>query len=262
MIAVMAIDSTAAPGFRALLLFAAGAVASGLNAVGGGGSLVTFPTLVALGISPLVANATNSASLWPGSLGSALGLLTPLKTATAQLPKLLIPTVIGACLGAWLLGLGGERVFNWAVPPLILMSTGLLAFGPALRRRRQGNRHLPTWLGLFLQLLIATYGGYFGAGMGILMLALFGLFVDGDIHAHNAVKAWLGVLVNLIASAILLRQGLVDLGAALWVSAGAVVGGYVTAKVMLRFEPERLRLVVICLGLILCVWFFARLLHT
>ncbi len=257
----MPIDLSGAPVLRALLLFSAGAVASGLNAVGGGGSLVTFPTLVALGVSPLVANATNSASLWLGSLGSALGLLQPLRTAKTQIPKLLLPTVIGAALGAWLLGLGGERVFNWAVPPLILLSTGLLAFGPALRRLRSGNRHLPTWLGLLLQFLIATYGGYFGAGMGILMLALFGLFVDGDIHAHNAVKAWLGVLINLIASVLLLRQGLVDLGAALWVSAGAVVGGYVTAKRMQRIAPERLRVVVVGLGLLLCAWFFARVLH-
>ena len=90
------------------------------------------------------------------------------------------------------------------------------------------------------------------------MLALFGLFVDGDIHAHNAVKAWLGLCINLVAAGILLSQGLVDLPAALWVSAGAILGGYVTARVMRRLDPERLRRLVITLGIILGAWFFAR----
>jgi len=94
--------------------------------------------------------------------------------------------------------------------------------------------------------------------MGILMLALFGLFVAGDIHAHNAVKAWLGLLINLVASAVLLSQGLVHVVDALWLSAGSVVGGYVTARVMLRLDPQRLRRLVVVLGLTLCAWFFVR----
>lgn len=255
----MSTDAFFHPLTRGLLLFLAGAVASGLNTVGGGGSLVTFPTLVALGCSPLVANATNSASLWPGSLGSALGLFGPLAAAKHQIPKLLLPTVMGALLGAQLLTLGGERVFGWAVPPLILLATGLLALQPTIRAWQKQRRQIPTWLGLFLQFLIATYGGYFGAGMGILMLALFGLFVDGDIHAHNAVKAWLGLLINLLASLLLLRQGLVDLGSALYVSAGSVIGGYLTARVMQRIDPTRLRRLVVGLGLVLGIWFLARI---
>ena len=99
----MPIDLASAPLWRGLILFGAGAIASGLNAVGGGGSLVTFPTLIALGVPPLVANSTNSAALWPGSLGSALGLLGPLRAAQSALPRLLIPTIVGAALGAALL---------------------------------------------------------------------------------------------------------------------------------------------------------------
>lgn len=254
----MPTDLLQLPLVRGLLLFAAGAVASGLNTVGGGGSLLTFPTLVALGVPTLVANATNSAALWPGSLGSALGLWEPLRASRAALPKLIIPTVLGAIIGALLLLAGGEKVFRWAVPPLILLATALLAFQPQLRKLGQQGRHIPGWLGMLLQLGIAIYGGYFGAGMGILMLALFGLFVDGDIHAHNAVKAWLGLVINLVAAGILLSQGLVDLPAALWVSSGAILGGYVTARVMQRLDPERLRRLVITLGIILCAWFFAR----
>ena len=254
----MPIDLASAPLWRGLILFGAGAIASGLNAVGGGGSLVTFPTLIALGVPPLVANSTNSAALWPGSLGSALGLLGPLRAAQSALPRLLIPTIVGAALGAALLLIGGERVFRWALPPLILGSTLLLAFQPALKRLGQQGRHVPMWAGMLLQFLIAVYGGYFGAGMGILMLALFGLFVAGDIHAHNAVKAWLGLLINLVASAVLLSQGLVHVVDALWLSAGSVVGGYVTARVMLRLDPQRLRRLVVVLGLTLCAWFFVR----
>jgi uncharacterized membrane protein YfcA len=246
------------PLLRGLLLFVAGAVASGLNTVGGGGSLVTFPTLVALGVPVLTANATNSAALWPGSLGSALGLIKPLRASVSALPKLLLPTVVGAVVGALLLLVGGEQVFRWAVPPLILLSTALLAFQPALRKLSHQGRHISPWLGMLLQLGIAIYGGYFGAGMGILMLALFGLFVDGDIHAHNAVKAWLGLVINLVASAVLLAKGLVDVPAALWVSAGAIVGGYLTARVMQRIAPQRLRRLVVVLGVLLCAWFFAR----
>ncbi len=252
------LDLAHTPLLRGLLLFTAGAVASGLNAVGGGGSLVTFPTLVALGIPALSANSTNSAALWPGSLGSALGLLKPLRESRMALPTLLFPTVVGAVLGAVLLLAGGERVFRWAVPPLILLSTLLLAFQPTLRKLTHTGRHIPAWLGMLLQLCIAIYGGYFGAGMGILMLALFGLFVDGDIHSHNAVKAWLGLVINLTASGVLLSQGLVDIPAALWVAAGSIVGGYVTSRVMQRLDPRRLRRLVVVLGFLLCAWFFAR----
>ena len=254
----MPIDLASAPLWRGLILFGAGAVASGLNAVGGGGSLVTFPTMIALGVPPLVANSTNSAALWPGSLGSALGLLGPLRATKAALPRLLVPTMLGATIGALLLLAGGERVFRWAVSPLILGSTLLLAFQPALKKLRQHDRHVPLWTGMLLQFLIAVYGGYFGAGMGILMLALFGLFVEGDIHAHNAVKAWLALLVNLVASAVLLSQGLVNLSDALWLSAGSVLGGYVTARLMQRLDPQRLRQLVVALGLGLCAWFFVR----
>jgi uncharacterized membrane protein YfcA len=141
-----------AAGLRGLLLFTAGAVASGLNAVGGGGSLLTFPTLVALGIPALSPTATNSAALWPGSLGSALGLWEPLRESRAALPTLLIPTVLGAmhrCLAA---ARGRRTVFRWAVPPLILLATALLAFQPQLRKLGHTGRHIPGWLGMLLQL--------------------------------------------------------------------------------------------------------------
>lgn len=256
---------------RLLGLLLAGAVASAINAVAGGGTLVSFPILIALGLPEVTANATNSAALWTGSLGSALGFRgrgaspaeDPARPALRrQLLLLLVPTLLGSAAGAALLGLSGERAFRIAVPGLVLLATVLLALQPRIKRwALAGKRRLPTWASLFLQLLICVYGGYFGAGMGILMLALFGLYVEGDLHTHNALKAWLGVAVNLLASLLFFWQGLVDLPAAGALVVGAVLGGYGAARLSLRLEAESLRRGVVVLGSVLALWFTLRALR-
>lgn len=258
---------------RLLGLLVAGAVASAINAVAGGGTLVSFPILIALGLPEVTANATNSAALWTGSLGSALGFRghggsasaaeDPAKPALRrQLLLLLIPTLLGSAAGAALLGLSGERAFRIAVPGLVLLSTVLLALQPRIKRwALAGQRRLPTWAGLLLQFLICVYGGYFGAGMGILMLALLGLYVEGDLHTHNALKAWLGVAVNLLASLLFFWQGLVDVPAAAALVVGAVLGGYGAARLSLRIEAEVLRKGVVVLGSVLALWFTLRALR-
>ncbi|HMU39249.1 MAG TPA: sulfite exporter TauE/SafE family protein [Pseudomonadota bacterium] len=239
------------------LLFLAGAIASGLNAVGGGGSLVTFPTLVALGIPDLVANATNALALCPGSLGSAVGFRHVLRGAKRELLLLTFPSIAGAALGAFLLLWGKERVFAWAVPVLVFVATFLLAFGPTVRRKLSHIR-IPRWLFVLLQFLIAVYGGYFGAGMGMLMLANFAMLREGNLHAHNAAKAWLGLFINLVASLILLAHGVVDVRAAGWVASGALLGGYVAARIFVQISEKRLRLLIAGLGFLLGSWFFLR----
>ena len=242
-----------------LAMFVAGLVASAINAVAGGGSLITFPVLVALGLPELSANATNAAALWIGGLGSAVGFLPQLKRTGRHLRLLLLPTALGSAVGVLLLVSGGSRVFKYAVPGLVLGATVLLALQPQLKRWVIGSRRrLPTVVGVLLQFLICVYGGYFGAGMGILMLALMGLYIDGDIHEHNALKAWLGVLVNLLAGVLFWRQGLLDLHATLAVGLGSLVGGYVAARVAQRVNAELLRRAIVVLGLILAVWFAAR----
>lgn len=245
------------PEVQAPILFLAGALASGLNTVAGGGSLLTFPTLVALGVPPLAANATNTLALWPGSLGSALGFIGVLKTSPREMFWLLLPSVLGAALGAHLLLQGGERVFSFAVAPLLLCATLLLAVGPKLRARLAG-RKVPPWLGVVLQFLIAVYGGYFGAGMGILMLALLAVLGSGDLHAQNAVKAWLGLVVNLVAAVFFCIHGVVHLRAAVWVASGALVGGYAAARLLVRMDPQRLRFVVVVFGVLLTAGFCLR----
>ena len=242
-----------------LAMFLAGLFASAINAVAGGGSLITFPVLVALGVSELSANATNSAALWVGGLGSAVGFWPQLKRTRRHLRLLLLPTALGSATGVALLVSGGERVFKYAVPLLVLVATVLLAVQPRLKRWALGSeRKLPPAVGVLLQFVICVYGGYFGAGMGILMLALMGLFIDGDLHEHNALKAWLGLLVNLLAGVLFWHKGLLDLRAGLAVGAGALVGGYVAARVAQRVNAELLRRAIVGLGAILAVWFALR----
>jgi hypothetical protein len=255
---------------RLATCFGLGAVAAGITAVAGGGTLLSFPVLVALGWPAVIANATNAASLWPGSLGSALGFRDERSRATIRrhLPLLLVPTFLGSALGALLLTASGERLFRLLVPGLVLLSTVLLWLQPRLRRHRQAAatlgaapRRLPTWAVLLLQLFIGVYGGYFGAGMGILMLALLGLYIEGDLHEHNALKAWLGVAVNLLASVIFFWQGLIDLPAGAAMALGAVLGGYAAARLSLRVKADALRLVIVVIGALLSLWFTLRALR-
>ncbi len=242
-----------------LAMFLAGVLAAAINAVAGGGSLITFPVLVALGLPEIVANATNSSAIWVGNLGSALGLWPQLQRTRRHLRWLLVPTLLGSAAGVWLLDLGGQKVFKYATPVLVLVATGLLAVQPQLKRwAGEGRRKLPTALGMLLQFFICAYGGYFGAGMGILTLALLGLFVEGDLHELNALKAWLGLLVNLLAGLLFLWRGLLDLRAMVVVGLGSLAGGYVAARLSTRVNAERLRQAIVVLGLVLAGWFAVR----
>jgi uncharacterized membrane protein YfcA len=242
-----------------LAMFLAGLFASAINAVAGGGSLITFPVLVALGVPELVANATNSAAIWVGGLGSALGFWPQLKRTQRHLRWLILPTALGSAAGVALLVSGGEKAFKYAVPALVLLATVLLAFQPQLKRRvLQRRRKLPLAVGVLLQFVICVYGGYFGAGMGILMLALMGLFIEGDLHELNALKAWLGLLVNLLAGVLFLQKGLLDLRAMAAVGLGSLAGGYFAARLAVRVNAEHLRRAIVVLGLILACWFAFR----
>ncbi|MDI1428038.1 sulfite exporter TauE/SafE family protein [Polyangium sorediatum] len=238
-------------------LFAVGFVASSINAVAGGGSLLSFPLLVAFGVPPLAANATNAVALWPGSLASAYGFRDQLARTKPHLRYLTLPTITGALLGAWLLTHTPERLFDFVVPLLVLLATLLLAFQARIRKAALGQKaRVPVALGIFLQFLVSVYGGYFGAGMGIVMLAVFGLFIEGTLHELNAMKAWLGVAINLVASMFFLREGLLWLVPGFSVMAGAIVGGYFSARLSQRIDPNKLRRAIVVLGFAMTAWFF------
>lgn len=243
------------PGVMALL-FVVGALASAVNSVAGGGSLISFPTLIGLGVPQLPANATNSVALWPGSLAGAIGFLNQLGPVKQHLRSLFLPTLLGSIAGAFLLVLTPESAFRVVVPILIFLATLLLAFQPRIKKWA-GSRHqrLAVGWGMALQLLVAIYGGYFGAGMGIMMLAVFGLIMEGSIHEMNAVKTWLSLLINIAASTMFLIKGLVLPWHALALTVGSILGGYFAARWSQKVDSEILRKGIVVLGFAMTVWF-------
>ncbi|HVT11910.1 MAG TPA: sulfite exporter TauE/SafE family protein [Fimbriimonadaceae bacterium] len=245
---------------EALLLVGVGAVASGLNAVAGGGSLISFPTLtVVVGLPEKIANATNSVGLWPGSLSGGIGFKNLFEKTSRYLAKLFIPTLLGSLCGALLLLNTSNKVFKEVIPGLILLASCLLLFQPKVKELVQ-KRHakLPEPYGWVLQFLVSTYGGYFGAGMGIMMLAAFALYMEGTIHELNAVKNWLGLIINFSCSAVFISRGLVEPWPAVWIVVGALIGGFVAAKVSQRFNPDKLRVAIAIYGFAMTAFFIWR----
>ena len=234
-----------------------GALASAINAVAGGGSLVSFPYLVGLGVPDIPANATNSVGLWPGSLAGGVGFLKRFGATKKYLPAMIPPTVLGSVLGAILLLHTPDRAFRRAIPFLILLAAVLLLLQPRVKAL-VGKRSLPAWAAPLLQLLVALYGGFFGAGMGIMMLACFALTMEGDLHELNAVKNWLSLVINFVCSGVFVLKGLVlPLEGGLLVL-GGLIGGYVAAHVSQRFNPNRLRTVIAVYGVGMAAYFFWR----
>jgi uncharacterized membrane protein YfcA len=215
--------------------------------------------LVGLGVADQVANATNAVALWPGSLASSLGFKKYWADVKGDILRFAGPTLIGSSAGAILLKLTPENVFRAVIPALILVATLLLAFQKKLRTRRSGEeRTVQLPVALVLQFLISVYGGYFGAGMGILMLALLGLIATGDIHRHNAIKNTLGLFINFTASVIFITQGLVQLVPALALMAGAIVGGYAAAHMSQKVAADSLRKGIVVYGFVMASWFAWR----
>jgi uncharacterized protein len=242
------------PALLALVLV--GAIASGINAVAGGGSLLSFPALVGFGVPALEANATNALALWPGAVAGAIGFANQLSRMKRALASMLLPSAVGGALGAWLLVSTPERAFKLIVPVLVLGATVLLALQPRIRRWSfERRRRMPVAVAILIQLAVSVYGGYFGAGMGILMLAVLGLMTDGTLHELNAVKAWLGLLINLVASVLFLARGVVVLAPGLALMVGAIGGGYLAARVSQKIDPEKLRKAIVALGFGMAGWF-------
>jgi uncharacterized protein len=237
-----------------------GAIASAINAVAGGGTLISFPFLtLGLRIESKIANATNAAALWPGSLAGAFGFWNLISKTGHYFRWLFVPTLLGSAAGAWLLTATSQRAFDIAIPFLILIASLLLAFQPAVKRWALGGRPaLPEWVGMILQFLVAVYGGYFGAGMGIMMLGAFALYMEGNIHELNAVKTWLGLIINLVASFVFLFKGWILLVPFLALTAGAILGGFLAAKISQRVDSEKMRVAIAAYGFAMVVYFAYR----
>jgi uncharacterized membrane protein YfcA len=232
------------------MLVGVGALAAGINAVAGGGSLISYPTLtLGMGIMDKIANATNSVALWPGSLAGAFGFLNLLKKTGHYFKSLFIPTLLGSSLGSYLLIVTSEEVFSFVVPWLILLAAMLLMFQPKVKAFVLGpHKKVSEPVGWIIQFLVSVYGGYFGAGMGIMMLASFALYMEGTLHELNAVKNWLGLIINFVASVLFIFKGMVLADVAIPLIVGSIIGGFISARVSQRFNPDKMRLAIAIYG--------------
>ena len=256
--------------FRLLLVVIAAAIGGAINAIAGGGTLLTFPALVGLGVPAIVANATSTVALWPGALGSIYGYRQELAGARAWAIRFAVPSMIGGLVGALLLlRTPGER-FDQVVPWLVLGATLLFMVQRPLMRavqRHTGKSEPPTGgdptvrppgiLLLLFQFGVAVYGGYFGAGIGILMLAALGFMGFANIHRMNGLKNWGGLCINAVAAATFAFSGLVDWPVATAMAAGAIAGGYAGSRLAQKVPRDWVRRAVVVIGFAAAIWLFA-----
>jgi uncharacterized protein len=243
--------------FPWLAMFCAAFSAGAINSIAGGGTLITFPVLIWLGLDPKVANGTSTVALWPGLFGGLFGYRGELANSSSILIRLGLTSVIGGAVGAWLLILTPSPVFADLVPFLILFATVLfMAHGEINKRLRLGsldeNPSGLWWTGaMIFQFFSAMYGGYFGAGNGILMLAAMGLLGINELHRANGIKNFLGICINSIAVLSFALAGLVVWEDALVMACGALIGGYFGASMAVRVGQIWVRRGIIVIGFVI-----------
>ena len=239
--------------------FAAGAV----NALAGGGTLITFPLLTALGLPAVSANITSTVSLFPGYFGATWAQRRDLAGQRARLIAFLPAAALGGLIGGLLLVYSGEKVFKQLVPWLILFASLLLALGEPLRRRLTGTvsspqrLHTPRLLPIALPVsLAAVYGGYFGAGLSVIVLAILALFLDDSLTRLNALKQFIAFAANSGAAIFFLFSGRVNWSVAAIMAVSALLGGMAGGRLAGRVNPVALRWIVVSIGFVVAVIFF------
>ncbi len=241
------------------LLAGAAALAGAVNSVAGGGTLLSFPAAMAWGLPSTIANATNAVAMMPGSLASAWAYRREVRAHARMVKLLAVPAVVGGVAGAMLLHATPVRVFDTVVPWLVLGATLIILFQGRVSHASKSSPSNPrtrrrwAFVAIGGQLVVGVYGGFFGAAMGIVMLALLSLVMEDDIQARNAVKIVLASLINGVASIYFLWTGLVSARAALIMTGGAITGGYVGALLARRTPAPVVRALVVTIGLALTV---------
>lgn len=243
----------------ALAALAAGAV----NALAGGGTLITFPMLTFLGVPAVAANVTNTVALCPGYFGGTLAQWNDLQTQTKRLWLVVPASIVGGVLGGLLLLQTGEKLFKELVPYLILLASGLLAIQDPVRAwltRRMGEHHGSrleklTWLPVGLA---SIYGGYFGAGLSVIVLSALGLTLEDALTRLNALKQAVAFSVNVAAAIFFLFSGQVVWSAALVMAIGALIGGTLGGRLAGKIKPSTLRWTVVTIGVIISIIYFVR----
>ena len=253
---------------QALFLILAAAIAGALNALAGGGSFISFPALLFVRIPAVLANATNTVALWPGLAASALAYLKRLNTPLRVLLPLLVTSVIGGWAGALLLLKTPQHTFLRLVPWLLLGGTLLFAFGNSVRAlvtksEVADDLENMSWqaivAGSIGELLVSIYGGYFGAGIGFMMLGMLAMLGMRDIHAMGAIRTLLAMAINAAAVVTFIAARAVLWPECAVMIAGSLVGGWFGAHYAQKADPRKVRGVVIGVGVVMTVYFFIKL---
>ncbi len=241
------------PFVHAAAMFIAAFLAGVVNSIAGGGTLLTFPVLIWLGLDPKVANATSTVALWPGLFGGLFGYRREMNDSSLILMRLGVISVIGGGVGAWLLIATPSVTFARLVPFLILFATILfMVQGPVnrwLRLPATSGESRAWWIGaIVFQFFSAIYGGYFGAGNGILMLAAMGLLGLHDIHRANGIKNFLGICINSVAVVSFSIAHMVSWPRSLFMAVAALAGGYFGARTARRVGRVFIRRAIVLIG--------------
>jgi uncharacterized membrane protein YfcA len=243
--------------------FASAFAAGAINSVAGGGTLLTFPTLIWLGLDSVAANATSTVAIWPGSLGSMWGYRKELALADRRVLALTAPSLIGGIAGALLLRFTPPSVFDALVPFLILFATILFMVQETVQRMfktGEGRHQSATWLtgAILFQFFVSLYGGYFGAGIGILMLAALSILGLTDIHQMNGLKNFFALCINGVAAMYFIFAHMVQWPYVLIMAAGAIAGGVGGAGLARKMGRTAVRRVVIGIGFAMALSLFLK----
>jgi len=250
--------------WQASVAFAVSFAAGVINSLAGGGTLLTFPTLIWLGLNSITANATSTVALWPFNIGAGAGYWRETVQVERRMHLMIIPGAIGGFAGALLLRLTPVTTFDRLVPYLILFATVLfMAQEPLqklLRSTDAESHHTSKWFAgaLVFEIFVGLYGGYFGAGIGIMMLAAFGLLGMTDIHQMNAIKNLFGGAINAIAAIYFIAHRMVHWPYVGLMAIGATTGGFLGAKLAFRIGRPMVRRIVILVGFAMAISLFVR----
>ena len=251
-------------GFDFVLVGVAAVAAGCINALAGGGTLITFPTLLALGVPPITANVTNTIALCPGFMG---GIMAQIKDLTGQRKRFwmfLGSSAVGGLIGSILLLRTGERAFMTMVPYLILIASGLLAAQGFTRiwlarlSIKDDVRSKPEIRTVIIIGIIAIYGGYFGVAMSVIVLALLGLMINDNLTRLNAIKQTVAFGANGAAAVLFLFSGKIMWLVAIVMAVGALIGGSLGGRLAGRIKPDTLRWTVVTIGIVLAIIYFIR----
>ncbi|MFY0682230.1 MAG: sulfite exporter TauE/SafE family protein [Thalassovita sp.] len=243
-----------------LLIICAGFGAGVVNALAGGGTFLTFPALVFIGIPPVAANATSAVAVFPGYLASVFGFRDEISSVPkASLLRASILALIGGLVGGLLLLVSSNEIFAVLVPFLLLAATLAFAFQKPIQRWMQGSALKATPYGTFGLLAVSIYGGYFNGGLGIVLLALFALWGMDNLNQMNGLKNWLSFMISAISVATFAVAGIVAWPQALVMAVAAIAGGFVGARLARRLPKQVVRGAIIVIGLGMSLVFFGRI---